>query len=196
MLDLLRGDARLPLGDQRILEIGCAGGKTLTSFLRYGADPANLVGVDLLTDEIERARSLAPHLQFEVADARALPFADASFDLVLAFTVLSSIQSPGVRDAVCGEIRRVLHRDGAALIYDFSVAGRVNRDTRPLRLRDIRERFPGWEVRARRVTLLPPLARWLAPRSWLLCELLGALPGLRTHWLVLVRPEAAASSLH
>jgi hypothetical protein len=42
------------------------------------------------------------------------------------------------------------------------------------------------------VTLIPPLARVLAARSWMLCELLETIPLLRTHELaVLVKPGGA-----
>src|SRR5206468_1094411 len=59
MLKLLRGKGFLPLADKRILDVGCAGGKTLLTFLRYGAEPENLFGVDLLEHEIELARAMA-----------------------------------------------------------------------------------------------------------------------------------------
>jgi hypothetical protein len=52
--------------------------------------------------------------------------------------------------------------------------------------------FRGFALDARRVTLIPPLARALAARSWMLCELLETIPLLRTHELVvLVKPGGA-----
>src|SRR5829696_5922753 len=75
-LDLLRRHGAFPLPDKRILDVGCGAGKPLLRFLQYGAQPENLFGVDLLEDEVNVARELAPHLHFEVADARQLPFED------------------------------------------------------------------------------------------------------------------------
>jgi ubiquinone/menaquinone biosynthesis C-methylase UbiE len=156
--------------------------------LDFGARPKNLFGVDLLHDQIEEARTLGPHLHFDVADARSLPFEDGAFDLVLAFTLFSSIQTREIRQVAADEMRRVLRPGGEALVYDFRVAGWTNPDTRAIGLKELRELFRNSEVEARRLTLAPPIARMLAPRSWLACELLGQVPLLRTHWLAMVRP--------
>jgi SAM-dependent methyltransferase len=190
MLDLLHRHGAFPLSDKRILDVGCGVGKTLLRFLQYGARPGNLFGVDLLEDGINVARELAPHLHFEVRDARQLPFEDETMDLVLGFTLFSAIQSSSIREAVAGEMLRVLRRSGAVLVYDFWTTGRVNPDNRPLRRREMKRLFPGCHVQARRVTLAPPLARRLAPRSWFVCELLVRAPFLRTHWLALITREA------
>jgi ubiquinone/menaquinone biosynthesis C-methylase UbiE len=192
MLNLLRRHGRLPLTDQRILDIGCAAGKTLLTLLRYGARPENLFGVDLLEDQIEEARRIAPHVCFGISDARTLPFDADSFDLLLAFGLFSSVQGRENRQLVADEMTRVLRPTGAALVYDFSIASRVNPDTEPIRLKEIRELFPNCHMDARRLTLAPPLARSLASRAWLACELLVKVPGLTTHRIALITPEAAS----
>jgi hypothetical protein len=75
------------------------------------------------------------------------------------------------------------------LSYDFRFQGR-NPAVRALHPRDVRALFPEGAFMHRRVTLAPPIARRLARRSWLACELLHAVPLLRTHDLVLVKkPE-------
>jgi hypothetical protein len=51
----------------------------------------------------------------------------------------------------------------------------------------LRRLFPGFAMRIRRVTLAPPLARLVAPRSRLAADLLERLPPLRTHILALIR---------
>jgi hypothetical protein len=81
---------------------------------------------------------------------------------------------------------RVLRPGGLVVSYDFRVA-RDRRNTRPLRAAELTSLFPGYAVDVRRVTLIPPLARALAGRSWLVCELLEAIPLLRTHELVVLR---------
>jgi hypothetical protein len=50
------------------------------------------------------------------------------------------------------------------------------------------ELFPGCAIDARKVTLAPPIARAVASRSWVLAEMLGSLPFLRTHWAALIAP--------
>jgi ubiquinone/menaquinone biosynthesis C-methylase UbiE len=67
-----------------ILDIGCGAGYG-TAVLAEHASSAT--GIDLAPDAIAYARSnyIHPGLQFLPGSATALPFADASFDLVTAF---------------------------------------------------------------------------------------------------------------
>src|SRR5215212_5265724 len=83
-----------PLDDKQVLEIGCGSGSILQEFVRLGVNPANAVGVDLDAEAIGRARRRDPRLDFRTADATALPIADSSIDLVLAFTLFTSIRDP------------------------------------------------------------------------------------------------------
>lgn len=186
-LELLRRHGRMPLTDRRILDVGCGSGKALLDFIRYGARPENLAGIDLLEDQIEVARRLGPHADFRVADATGIPFPDSTFDLALAFTSFSSML-PKPREAVAAEIRRVLRPGGALLAYDFWV-NPPNPDNSAVRLGEIRRLFPGCDVDARRLTLAPPVARALASRSWLACALLAKVPILRTHWLAFIEMQ-------
>jgi ubiquinone/menaquinone biosynthesis C-methylase UbiE len=173
------------LSHYRMLDVGCGDGGFLRRLVSWGADPKNLAGVDLLEDRVDAALRIEPCLDIRQADASALPFEDASFDLVFQLTALTSILDAGMRRAVAREMARVLRPGGRVVSYDFRVA-RDRRNTRPLRAAELTALFPGFTVDARRVTLIPPLARVLAGRSWILCELLEAIPLLRTHELVLL----------
>jgi len=186
--DLLAALARhglTSLDQYRILDVGCSDGGFLRRLVSWGAGPTLLVGVDLLEDRVAAARRIEPCLDVRHADASALPFDDASFDLVCQLTVFTSILDDGMRRAVAREMARVLRPGGVVVSYDFRVT-RDRRNTRPLRTAELIALFPGFTVDARRVTLIPPLARVLAGRSWILCELLEAIPLLRTHELVLL----------
>jgi hypothetical protein len=55
---------------------------------------------------------------------------------------------------------------------------------------EIRRLFPSRTVTLRRRSLAPPIARAIAPRSSLLCRLLGAVPLLCTHYVGSIRPGA------
>jgi ubiquinone/menaquinone biosynthesis C-methylase UbiE len=88
---LLDSFGLLPLGERKILEVGCGSGKTLASLIELGAQSENLCGVDLLPDRIEEAQSRYPVLHFQCGNAEQLDFPNASFDLILLFTVFSSI---------------------------------------------------------------------------------------------------------
>ncbi len=179
------------LSRYRVLDVGCGDGAFLRRLVSWGAEPSKLAGVDLLEDRVANARRTDPCLDVRQADASSLPFEDASFDLVFQLTVFSSILDPAMRRAVAVEMVRVLRPGGAVVSYDFRVA-RDRQNTRPLRVAELRELFPDCTVDARRVTLVPPLARVVARWSWLLCELLEAVPLLRTHDLVvLCKPEGS-----
>src|SRR5207249_1644549 len=107
MRSLLADRALLPLGERRILEVGCGSGAALEDLVAIGAIPSRLRGVDLSHERL----SLVPAaLRAAVvqADAAALPFADDSFDIVAQFTTLSSILDPALRRSVADEMRRVL----------------------------------------------------------------------------------------
>jgi len=58
-------------------------------------------------------------MNFQEANAEALPFANGFFDLVTVFTVCTSILDPQMARNVSREIHRVLRSGGAVVWYDF-----------------------------------------------------------------------------
>jgi ubiquinone/menaquinone biosynthesis C-methylase UbiE len=180
LLESLARHGLLPLTHRRILDVGCGDGSLLRDLTRYGARPENLAGADLLSWRLTAGDSAGAVLA--AADARRLPFADAGFDLVLAFTLLSSVVEAESRRLAASEMVRVLRPGGLALVYDFWL-NPTNPDVRPVRLAEMRRLFAGCRVEARRLTLAPPLLRLVAPRSWLACYLLEKVPFLQTHHL-------------
>lgn len=78
--------------------------------------------IDLLPEEIATWRDLDPALDLRVADARALPFPDGSFDTVVCVSVIEHIAGDGDRTAMA-ELRRVL-RPGGVLHLTTNVAAR------------------------------------------------------------------------
>lgn len=173
------------LARARILDVGCGGGQELARFLFYGGRQENLVGVELEPSRAAAASRAYPGLTFVQGNAAALPFAGGSFDLVLQFTVFTSILDPDVRRRAAEEMVRVLRQDGHVLWYDFWI-NPFNRSTRGIGLRELRVLFPGCRVRARRVELASPIARATLRLSWLATSVLDALPFLRTNYLALI----------
>src|SRR6516225_6007788 len=53
---LLKYSGFFPLENRRILDVGCGAGERLAAFVNWGAQPENLVGVDLISDRIRAAR--------------------------------------------------------------------------------------------------------------------------------------------
>jgi SAM-dependent methyltransferase len=193
VLSALRRAGCVPLESRDVLEVGCGPGYWLRALLQWGAAPERLAGVDLLPDRVAAARRRCPRaVRLECADAARLPFAGAAFDLVLQFTVLSSVLDADARRAIAAEMLRVLRPGGTILWYDFRLGDPRNADVRGIGRRELRALFPDCDVAARRVTLAPPIARRLADRTWLLCLLLAQVPLLCTHELAVVRPRAEA----
>jgi SAM-dependent methyltransferase len=188
LLPLLRQHGALPLRDRRILEVGCGTGHWLREFVKWGADPTAVTGVDLLAGSLAAARRLGPRgAGLLESDGAALPFPDGVFDVVAHFTVFTSILDPALRRRVAEDTLRVLKPRGLVVWYDFHVANPHNSDVRPLRRREIAALFPRCAITLRRATLAPPIVRLLAPRSWLLCSLLETIPLLRTHYLGVIQ---------
>lgn len=179
------------LSDSVILDAGCATGGVLRDFVKYGASPEMCHGIDLMPDRVETARRLSPNIDFREGNAESIPFEDASFDIVLCFTLLSSILDAGMRGRVAGELLRVLKAGGVIIWYDFHMDNPANPDVRGVRKGEISDLFSGCDITLRRTTLAPPLARALAPYSLMLCQVLEKVPLLCTHYLGMIRKKQA-----
>jgi SAM-dependent methyltransferase len=100
--------------DSEVLEVGCGLGTDAINFARRGA---RYTGIDLTEASIDLVRKrfelegLTATLR--VADAEALPFGDASFDLVYSHGVLH--HTPDTQGAI-NEAHRVLKPGGTALV--------------------------------------------------------------------------------
>ena len=84
------------IGGLKVLDVGCGTGVVTRELARRVGAGGSVVGSDPTAGLIEVARQLAadeglPGLTFEVHDGRALPYADESFELVCAVTVLSHV---------------------------------------------------------------------------------------------------------
>jgi SAM-dependent methyltransferase len=109
-LPLLR---RYPLpAEARILDAGCGTGEA-ASRLAELFPRASVLGVDIIDDHLDRARSryanLTPRLAFEHQSIFELSAADRSFDLTVCRHVLHSIPHA---DRVLAELARVTRRGG------------------------------------------------------------------------------------
>ncbi|HWZ46013.1 MAG TPA: class I SAM-dependent methyltransferase [Candidatus Saccharimonadales bacterium] len=187
MASLFRSEGVASLTGLRILDVGCGQGAMMRQLLEYGAAPELLVGLDLLEEKVSGAQRLAPHLQAICGSADSLPFPDSSFDLVLQFTLFTSILNQEVKSAMAAEMTRVLAPGGRILWYDFSFNNPRNPDVRGIGKREIRGLFPGLPMKIRRVTLAPPIGRAVAPFSTVLYWLLSRVRPLCTHLLCLLR---------
>jgi ubiquinone/menaquinone biosynthesis C-methylase UbiE len=188
VLAILRRYRCMPLPGRKILEAGCGTGHWLREFVKWGADPGNVTGVDLLEHRVAEAQRLCPPgVQVRRGNATRLEFEDATFDLVLQATLFTSVLEGAMRAQIAAELLRVVKRDGFILWYDYRVNNPANPDVRAVTRREIRRLFPNCHVDLQLTTLAPPLTRCIARQSWLLCYLLGKIPWLCTHYLGVIR---------
>src|SRR2546430_17585442 len=88
---LLSSTGFQPLHRRRILEVGCGSGNVLRGLLSMGANPENCDGLALRPEQIAVAKRACAYVRSVVGNAADLPYEDASFDIVVVFTVCSSI---------------------------------------------------------------------------------------------------------
>ncbi len=177
----------LPLGDRRFLDVGCANGNWLDLCCRrWGAEPSACTGVDLLEDRIAAWRLANPDSAITLlcAPAHATPLPPESFDVVHQSMMLSSLPDRHLREQTAHHIWSLLRPGGVLISYDFWL-NPINPRTVGIDRRELRRLFPdGRLLHIRRLTLAPPLSRWLARLG---ARFLGALERTRlfnTHLLV------------
>jgi len=112
----------------------------------WGLREVDLHGIELDPARAGLTREILPGADLRVGDAVETPLADASFRLVIASTVFTSILDGAVRQVVAAEITRVIAPGGALLWYDFAVNNPRNPNVRKVGRRELRDR-PGEEVR-------------------------------------------------
>lgn len=188
--DLLKGAGIDDFTRVRLLEVGCGSGGNLLRFLRWGFAPENLVGNELLDERATQARDTLPaKTAILTGDARELP--NDQFDVVYQSTVLSSILDDDFQVEFATKMWKLTRPGGLVLSYDFVFDNPSNSDVRKVTVDRLRELFPEGKLKARRVTLAPPIARRVS-RLRPAYTLLNAIPLLRTHAMCIIRkPELA-----
>ncbi len=168
----------------QVLEVGCGSGGNLLELVQLGFSPSRLGGIELLPQRHAAARERLPAaVTLWLGDAVQAPIAPASQDLVMQFTVFSSLLDDGFQQQLAATMWRWLRPGGAVLSYDFVVGNPGNRDVRAVPLRRLRTLFPQGRMRSLATTLAPPLARAACRLHPGLYGWLHALPLLRTHRL-------------
>jgi arsenite methyltransferase len=118
-------------GDEVVLDIGCGHGLFLVEAARH-LTSGSAVGIDVWSQKDQwhntpgaaianaRRAGVASRVHVNDADARHLPFPDATFDVVTSSLVIHNIPGREQRDQVLREVVRVLKPGGRVLIVDLA----------------------------------------------------------------------------
>jgi ubiquinone/menaquinone biosynthesis C-methylase UbiE len=105
----------------RIIDLGCGPGQTTRFLFEHGV--SDLIGTDISTGMIQKARVLNPGIQFEVADMLALSYPDDSFGSAVAFYAIVHFTEAELKKAFAG-IYRVL-KDGGQFLFSFHIGKEI-----------------------------------------------------------------------
>ena len=187
LLRLFRGAAITRLDDVRVFEAGCSTGYNLRQMVQWGGSPANMAGIDIDPGAIDYCAAHSPNIRWHAGSADAIPEADGSFDLTLAFTLFSSVVDAGIASGIATELLRITRPGGRVVLYDMRRRNPSNPDVHPITNEAVRGWFPGCRIQQTAITLAPPLARLAGRRAPWLYGPLAAIPPLRTHTMFVVR---------
>jgi arsenite methyltransferase len=117
---------------EAVLDVGSgAGTDSLVAAQMVGAD-GRVTGIDMTPEMLTKARGAATEMgvtnvEFVAGEVERLPFADASFDIVISNGVIDLIPD---KDAVFAEIERVLRPGGRIQVADVTIQNPVSEEGR------------------------------------------------------------------
>jgi demethylmenaquinone methyltransferase/2-methoxy-6-polyprenyl-1,4-benzoquinol methylase len=98
-----------------VLDCATGTGDLAIAFKKRVGD-GRVVGTDFVPEMIELAKKKSPHIEFEVADVTALPYADDTFDVA---SISFGIRNVGDPRRGIAELARVVKPGGRVVILEF-----------------------------------------------------------------------------
>jgi arsenite methyltransferase len=122
---------RLAQGE-RVLDLGSGAGTDSLIAAQMVGEQGHVTGIDMTPEMLTKAHAAAAEMrasnvEFLESEAEQLPFADASFDVVISNGVIDLIPD---KDAVFAEISRVLIPGGRMQIADVTIQNPVSAEGR------------------------------------------------------------------
>ena len=117
---------------ERVLDLGSGAGTDSLIAAQLVGPRGRVTGIDMTPQMLAKARSAAAEMgaanvEFVESEAERLPFADASFDAVISNGVIDLVPD---KDAVFGELYRVLTPGGRIQIADVTIQSPVSEEGR------------------------------------------------------------------
>ena len=135
-------------GDEMVLDVGCGRGLLLVGAARR-LTTGKATGVDIwvpgavsgnrpeAVEENASRDGVRDRVEVKHGDARQLPFADASFDIVVSNLVLHELKTGADRKQMAREMVRVLKPGGRLALVDFIFTGECVQVLRRCGLSDV-----------------------------------------------------------
>ncbi len=142
-------------GDERVLDMGCGRGAVLTAVARR-LTTGRIVGIDIwstrdqsgnaqaVTERNAKLEGVADRVEIQTGDMRALPFPDASFDLVVSSLAIHNINGNDERSKAVAEGFRVLKPGGRLVVADIRATHTYESTLRTLGATELERRRLSW----------------------------------------------------